>query len=441
MSDNNAHAHDFSRPVGTAPKPNTRFLQNIIRSTDNHNAALKQKELGDAAHRLRALTKGRDNGSHIHAQTKNAAYRDEEQEKRNRKRKRGHERYDSRDSHDYASKSSGNKRHSPERDEKYTTRRREEDDKHKHRKRDRLRRGSDRDGHHTSANDNKSGESDYSTDYSNPARSSKRSARKSKRNETRTRNRDSDEEDRRDGQEKQRDSHHDRNEHRPVHQSQSRSRTHKEKRSHSRTRTKQIRTSPRSSYQSELSDSASESRSRRKKSTQTSKQDKCRSPRQEHFPPSKHPRTRKPSTSSKQDLSDDDPLAPFLGPSLPPKPELPKIRGRGATAFTSGTETRFSTSYDPRNDIKPDIASEGEDWDQALEAFRDRQKFRQAGAERLLAAGFSQEEVTRMERGGEKDESDVRWTQKGQAREWDRGKMLDENGDVAVSAEGFGRLV
>ena len=46
-----------------------------------------------------------------------------------------------------------------------------------------------------------------------------------------------------------------------------------------------------------------------------------------------------------------------------------------------------------------------------------------------------------MERGGEKDESDVKWSQKGQAREWDRGKMVDENGDVAVSAEGIGRLV
>ncbi|KAL8822496.1 MAG: hypothetical protein Q9191_006766 [Dirinaria sp. TL-2023a] len=43
------------RPTTNAPKPNTRFLKNIIRETDNHNAALKVKEAEDARARLRKL--------------------------------------------------------------------------------------------------------------------------------------------------------------------------------------------------------------------------------------------------------------------------------------------------------------------------------------------------------------------------------------------------
>jgi hypothetical protein len=37
------------------------------------------------------------------------------------------------------------------------------------------------------------------------------------------------------------------------------------------------------------------------------------------------------------------------------------------------------------------------------------------------------------------NEEDVVWTRKGQAREWDRGKVLDEDGHVELKAD-FGRL-
>ncbi|KAL8693302.1 MAG: hypothetical protein Q9218_001862 [Villophora microphyllina] len=43
------------RPTSNAPKPNTRFLKNIIKETDNHNAALKAKEVADARARLRSI--------------------------------------------------------------------------------------------------------------------------------------------------------------------------------------------------------------------------------------------------------------------------------------------------------------------------------------------------------------------------------------------------
>ncbi|KAL8698907.1 MAG: hypothetical protein Q9201_006307 [Fulgogasparrea decipioides] len=43
------------RPTTNAPKPNTRFLKNIIKETDNHNASLRAKEIADARARLRTI--------------------------------------------------------------------------------------------------------------------------------------------------------------------------------------------------------------------------------------------------------------------------------------------------------------------------------------------------------------------------------------------------
>lgn len=79
------------------------------------------------------------------------------------------------------------------------------------------------------------------------------------------------------------------------------------------------------------------------------------------------------------------------------------------------------------------------DWDQALEALRDRQKWKQQGADRLKAAGFTDEEVRKWEKGGEKTEDDVKWAKKGEGREWDRGKVFDAEGGVSFEPD-FGRL-
>lgn len=65
------------------------------------------------------------------------------------------------------------------------------------------------------------------------------------------------------------------------------------------------------------------------------------------------------------------------------------------------------------------------DWDQALEALKDRQKWRQSGAQRLKAAGFTDDEVQKWEKGDRKDEDDVRWSKRGESREWDRGKEVE----------------
>lgn len=101
-------------------------------------------------------------------------------------------------------------------------------------------------------------------------------------------------------------------------------------------------------------------------------------------------------------------------------------------------DERFSSTYDPSIDVRPP-SDVDDDFGDALEAFRDRQKMKQHGAERLRAAGFTEEQVKRWEKGGEKTEEDVVWSMKGQAREWDRGKVVDEDGHVDLKAD-WGRL-
>ncbi|CAA9965253.1 hypothetical protein PTMSG1_08612 [Pyrenophora teres f. maculata] len=80
-----------------------------------------------------------------------------------------------------------------------------------------------------------------------------------------------------------------------------------------------------------------------------------------------------------------------------------------------------------------------DDWGDALEALRDRARWQQQGAERLKAAGFTNDQVKKWEKGDLQNEEDVVWSRKGQAREWDRGKIVDEDGDIKLKAD-FGRL-
>ena len=101
-------------------------------------------------------------------------------------------------------------------------------------------------------------------------------------------------------------------------------------------------------------------------------------------------------------------------------------------------DSRFAENYNPSTDVHPDSDLE-DDWDQALEALRDRQRWKQQGAERLRSAGFSDAQVKQWEKGGEKDESDVTWAKRGEGREWDRGKVVDDDGQIDLKPE-WGRL-
>lgn len=127
---------------------------------------------------------------------------------------------------------------------------------------------------------------------------------------------------------------------------------------------------------------------------------------------------------------DSDPPQEVLGPQSRSHP-LP--RGRGAFK-PSDIDSRFQSNYDPTTDVALDHEGDGEDdWDMALEALKARTKWREQGADRLRAAGFTEEEVQRWENsgnggGGEKDAEDVKWRKRGEGREWDRGKVVDGNG-------------
>lgn len=148
-------------------------------------------------------------------------------------------------------------------------------------------------------------------------------------------------------------------------------------------------------------------------------------------------RNTQPETTQHQGAAEDsDPLEDLIGPSPPSKT---RPRGRGARSNrTSNIDLRFNdSSYDPRADVglDPADADDGDDWDTALEAVRDRAKWRTHGAERLRAAGFAESDVERWQDGGrEKDERDVKWKARGEIKEWDQGKLMDGDGDASVKA-------
>ncbi|KAI1370725.1 hypothetical protein F4677DRAFT_345626 [Hypoxylon crocopeplum] len=143
--------------------------------------------------------------------------------------------------------------------------------------------------------------------------------------------------------------------------------------------------------------------------------------------------------SPSEDSSDSDPLDDIIGPAPAPRTDI-RRRGRGANAATSGIDNRFALDYDPRKDVTPEPENR-DDWDQAVEAFRDRQKWKQQGADRLRSAGFTEEQIKKWEKGDEKDEkdekdeADVRWTKAGGLREWDRGKVVNEDGTVSLATD------
>lgn len=126
-----------------------------------------------------------------------------------------------------------------------------------------------------------------------------------------------------------------------------------------------------------------------------------------------------------------DPLDEIIGPAPPPPPS--RTRGRGTTSGSSAMDARFSEKYDPSMDVRPD-SDDGDDWDNAVEAHRDRQKWKALGAERLRSAGFEEDYITAWENNDTKNTANIKWA-KGGVREWDRGKVVEEEtGEVSVRA-------
>ncbi|KAG0642955.1 hypothetical protein HOY80DRAFT_916919 [Tuber brumale] len=101
-------------------------------------------------------------------------------------------------------------------------------------------------------------------------------------------------------------------------------------------------------------------------------------------------------------------------------------------------DAHFHSSYDPTQDSLFHLPSDDDDWDTALEAYRDRQRWKSLGAERLRVVGFKEEFIRTWEKSGTRGEEDIegiRWGVRGGIREWDRGKVLEEDGEVFVRAE------
>ncbi|KZF20471.1 hypothetical protein L228DRAFT_285173 [Xylona heveae TC161] len=352
------------RPSSNAPKPNTRFLRNIIRDTDNHNAALLAKEAQEARARLRALREGEPRSKHEH--------RSSASDYAENKRKRME-----------VAESESNIRRSSEKSSSARIR-------HQRSRRDEVK----RDGHDDSDREHSR----------HPHRHNSREHRR--RHRSRSREGHS-------SQRSARDSHR----HLRRHHRSSRSRSpHGERVSQHRRSHR-----PRSvSYSPERHNDSAPSRSKRA-----------------NFSPKIGMGTSK-SKRSPSLTSDSDPLEAIIGPQPPTAEPKVRVRGRGALSSSSGIDNRFASGYDPSTDVQPNVEDE-DDWDQALEALRDRQRWKQSGADRLRAAGFTEEEVDNWKKGGERSEADVRWARRGEGREWDRGKVVDAEGDIDLKPE-WGRL-
>ncbi|PWY67257.1 hypothetical protein BO94DRAFT_528295 [Aspergillus sclerotioniger CBS 115572] len=382
------------RPTGAAPKPNTRFLRNIIRETDNHNAALKRKEEREARERMRQLK----------AQGSSASSQDAKREQRR------------------------SQRTSDDRESRHERRRDREGKSSSHRRRHRSRSGStERDQSHRSRRRREAKGTDDDRH---------RHSRKSRRDRSYSRSRSRSPE-----ADREADSHSRRRRYRSRYESLSRSRSR----------------SPEASDRQRNKDS--ERRSHRSPREHESSKRRGTTIRKKHPPP------RTPLLGNSASDNESDPLEDLVGP-LPAKvdnrdyPAPIRSRGRGAyKPNTSNIDAHFAPDYDPTTDVHlenddgqagsrstrrpvPGLMNGDDDWELALEALRDRARWKQRGEERLREAGFSNEFVDRWKTNttstpGEDPEGrleDVKWSKKGEGREWDRGKFVDEDGHIDVKA-------
>ncbi|TLD24573.1 60s ribosomal protein l37 [Venturia nashicola] len=426
-----------------APKPNKRFLRNIIRETNSHNQALLAKEAEESRVRLKDLREKEAREARKLA-NRGRTHRDHSEERHRMKRRRVDllARDSNRLSPPKDFELSEDRRERPtEREIYYGESRREDNDSEDERstrrphKRARqtntldqaitksLRRAENHRRHRSRSRDrSNSGGEDRHRKSTRPDRD-----RKSMRHD-RSRNRSASPERSRD-----RERSHKKYRQRKT-RSRSRSRSQSKERSHRRKRSPEIerasrhrRASPRRSDKHDAMDV---------NSPKTSSSGK-RSNRWD-VAPSPPTAIRSSRTKQRQQDSDSDPLENIVGPIPPPPAPVVKVRGRGAIS-SSAMDSHFCASYDPNADIEPEVGPT-DDWEMALEAMRDRAKFKQTQGDRLRAAGFSEDEVMKWEKGGEKTEEDVRWAKKGEGREWDRGKVVDDmTGHVDLAPE-WGRL-
>ncbi|KAF2709767.1 hypothetical protein K504DRAFT_379566 [Pleomassaria siparia CBS 279.74] len=375
-----------------APKPNTNFLRHIIRQTDNHNAALLAKEAEDSRSRLRRMNREREREARMNRDKDHQANRDDRRgEERSTPVELNKERGDSKRKRVNYSDDDEEQRLNQRRRHHHRGSKSSRSQRERERSRDN---GRERTRHEHSDDDN----------------SKRRSRHSIHSHDMERRHRDRKSEDRKNTGKEEHSNH-----------------RHRRRRSQSRSRSISRSPSPRTRHKSSRGQQTPRSPARFKSP------DRRRSRPKPTTGPI-HSKRRFPSPDS-----DSDPLEAIVGP-LPPLVQPPvRSRGRGAyKASITAMDSRFSTDYNPSTDVHINSDIE-DDWDDALGALKDRERWKQQGAERLKAAGFSEEQVRKWEKGDEKTEEDVRWAKRGEGREWDRGKVVDSHGDVDLKAE-WGRL-
>ncbi|CAG8951760.1 hypothetical protein HYFRA_00005562 [Hymenoscyphus fraxineus] len=432
------------------PKPNTRFLRNIIKDTDSHNAVLLAKEAAESRARLRSLANedhdvrkeilkkprspldirkrqlgdiaailgGRGGGKRKRENEENEILRDGRPEQNrftaskfveggetSTNREKPRERRSRNADRDSSDRSRSPRRH------------------HRHRSHSRERRIHPDDDHKS--------ESKSTTRATRPRKGSLEELRDTGRDDSRRRRRIS--EDYSEDDDYERDHRRHRSNRRTSQDGRDRGEK-RRRRHHSRSRSR----SPHEHGHRE----SRRSKSPRRKRSRSPEARRESNRKSRHSPSPKKSqkassRIENPSRHQNDEDYDSDPLSSIIGPPPPPIPQV-RSRGRGAFSHGAGIDSRFSADYDPTVDVQLDPDEEN-DWDQALEALRDRQKWKKQGADRLKAAGFTDEEIKKWEKGGEKTEEDVKWAKRGEGREWDRGKILDSNGVVSIEPA-FGRL-
>lgn len=159
--------------------------------------------------------------------------------------------------------------------------------------------------------------------------------------------------------------------------------------------------------------------------------------------------------------NESDPLEDLVGP-LPPRQNEAPVRSRGRGAYKhnmSNIDAHFAPGYDPATDVHLDedklhsmgqessrrpvagLMTKDDDWDMAMEALRDRERWRNKGEERLRTAGIDEAVIDKWKNNtafagvdGERKPEDVQWSKKGEGREWDRGKFVDDDGHIDIRA-------
>lgn len=446
------------RPTSTKNfKPNTRFLQNIIRETTSHNAALKAKEAEEARAKLSGVRSigGSQRGP------RGERRGDRDMERRRREVEGNHDEGNSR----YKRERRREKRQKSEEDDNAVQAARSghfsEDDRRvnidhyspvhqrtqegrrsrrEHEEDERLTRTAqidryDRDGDRSVLIDH------YLPENRREKHSSDRHSRRTRREDPTELEDDASDRSRHKRKRRDRHRHHDSRSHsRDRNRDRDRDRDRESRRSrspHQKTSHKdRSERSPRQQQQTPISNS-------QKNDTPKKRTQQLRSTHHGSEQPEKrkgatvHISRRSPESPISDQNDDSDPLEALIGPALPPSPPKIRHRGRGARAAQSGIDSRFSAGYDPTTDMQPN-PSDDDDWGLALEAMKDRARWKQQGADRLRSAGYTEDQISTWEKGGQNREENVKWAKKGEGREWDRGKVVDEDG-VHTEVE-WGRL-